>query len=317
MDLSIIICTWNNCRRLALTLDALPRCVVPGGLKWELIVVNNNSTDTTDATLRAFLNRLPLRIVEERRQGLSFARNAGIRAAAGNLLIFTDDDVTPSEEWIAIYYDAFQRFDRRCFFGGPIGSEYESSPPAARLLAVAPYSVRGFDLGNVECQLDEDRVFLSANWACPRDILNELHGFDEARGLGVSSGGPAAGEEHDLMMRLKSIGWFGIYLPSAYVRHFVPASKCTLTHIAARHEEGAFAAAPHIRVRLKRPLICGIPLAIWKAFVASTVKYCASLTIARPDPVSYVGFRAAIGYMRGFRYYGRLGELQNLKLQED
>ena len=82
MNVSVIICTWNNCRRLAITLDAISQCVIPPNLQWELVLVNNNCTDETQRVAREFANKLPLVYVEEPQQGLSRAKNKGLRVAS-------------------------------------------------------------------------------------------------------------------------------------------------------------------------------------------------------------------------------------------
>lgn len=108
MDLSVLMCTWNNCRRLAMTLEALARCAIPKGIGWEVVLVNNHCTDATDEVARVFQQRFPLRYVMEPEQGMSRARNAGLRAASGRLLVFTDDDVMPYRDWLCVLWFAYQ-----------------------------------------------------------------------------------------------------------------------------------------------------------------------------------------------------------------
>src|SRR5205809_6816608 len=93
IDLSVIVCTRNNAARLELTLDAISRCRIPCGVTFELIVVNNNSTDDTDKVVNAWRGRLPIVYIEEKQDGQNHARNAGICVARGKLVVFTDDDV--------------------------------------------------------------------------------------------------------------------------------------------------------------------------------------------------------------------------------
>src|SRR5512135_2983357 len=97
MDASVIVCTFNRCRMLEGNLAALSRQQVPGGVDWEVIVVDNNCTDDTAKLIDRMSAGFPtiLRRVEEAKQGLSNARNRGIRAAHGRYLLFTDDDTRP------------------------------------------------------------------------------------------------------------------------------------------------------------------------------------------------------------------------------
>lgn len=89
---SVIVATRNRCAPLAETLEAMTRLVVPPALTWELIVVDNGSTDGTSALLDRYRARLPLRSVVEPVPGLSVARNAGLHVARGEVIAFTDDD---------------------------------------------------------------------------------------------------------------------------------------------------------------------------------------------------------------------------------
>jgi glycosyltransferase involved in cell wall biosynthesis len=94
--------------------------VVPANEEWELLVVNNNSSDATDEVIRAFQGFLPLRRVFEGEVGLSRARNAGVRAATGELILFTDDDVLVAPNWMTAYLDALKLWPDAGYFGGVI-----------------------------------------------------------------------------------------------------------------------------------------------------------------------------------------------------
>lgn len=92
---SVIVCTRNRCPALAHLLESLTRLAIPHDLSWELVVVDNGCTDGTALLLDSFASRLPVRRVFEGRKGLSRARNAGLAAAYGAILAFTDDDCIP------------------------------------------------------------------------------------------------------------------------------------------------------------------------------------------------------------------------------
>ena len=129
MDVSVIVCTWNNPKRLATTLAAIRQCRIPQDMRWELVLTNNGSTDDTRAVAQDFAGGLPLVYLEEPRPGLSLAKNAALRTATGRLLVFTDDDVTPCGDWLATYWTAYRDRPSGYYFGGPIGSEYEHGRP--------------------------------------------------------------------------------------------------------------------------------------------------------------------------------------------
>jgi glucosyl-dolichyl phosphate glucuronosyltransferase len=129
MYVSVAICTWNRAKVLDRTLKQLCRVHVPAGLEWELLVVENNCTDETPAIIRSYEDRLPIARLVEPVQGLSHARNRALRAAHGDLVIFTDDDVLVDEDWLAAYVAAANRWPDASYFGGIITPLYESELP--------------------------------------------------------------------------------------------------------------------------------------------------------------------------------------------
>lgn len=240
MDLSLILCTRNNGRRLRITLGSISHCRIPADLHWEMVLVNHNCTDDTDEIVRDFSGKLPLLYIHELRQGLSHARNAGLKAASGDLILFTDDDVIPGPRWVTSYWTAYQEKPKGFFFGGPVESEFEGEKPDKELLPLAPYSVKGLSWGQEARFLTRNEYFIGSNWACPLDALRATGGFDTRLGPDPSSSMIRAGEETDLMQRLKQNGLSAWYIPQARIVHFVPVSKTTLKHISARWDASGY-----------------------------------------------------------------------------
>lgn len=236
MDLSVVIPTWNNIDRLASSLDALHRCSVPDGIEWEIVLVDNNCTDGTVHLAERFARLLPLKYVREPRQGLSYARNAGVLKATGMLVIFADDDMSPSQAWIQEYWGAYQAKGDGFYYGGPIESEFETGDFDRRMLSAAPHgSMVGVDFGAHARQLAPTER-LQSNWACAARALRSAGGFDVTLGLDATQKKHRLGEEFELMHRLELASMKAWYLPGARVVHFVPAKKCTVRHLGARSE---------------------------------------------------------------------------------
>jgi glycosyltransferase involved in cell wall biosynthesis len=102
MRISIIICTRNRAASLAKTLAAIGKVSLPASSECELLVVDNASSDDTEAVANAarLENSMPVRYLREPHGGQASARNTGLAAATGDLIVFTDDDVIPSHDWL-------------------------------------------------------------------------------------------------------------------------------------------------------------------------------------------------------------------------
>ena len=130
MDCSVIIATYNRSHLLADTLRSLSAQQVPRTLQWEVVVVDNNSSDTTKETVRRFgeTSSVPVRYEFEPRLGQSFARNSGIEVAKGAVILFTDDDILPERDWVSGMLSALTA-DRLDGVGGRVLPQWEADLP--------------------------------------------------------------------------------------------------------------------------------------------------------------------------------------------
>ena len=102
MNVTVILCTYNRCESLAQALGSIASSVLPDSVEWEVLVVDNNSRDRTREVVEEFRCRYPgrFRYLFEPQQGKSHALNAGIRGVGGQIVVFTDDDVTVDRLWL-------------------------------------------------------------------------------------------------------------------------------------------------------------------------------------------------------------------------
>jgi glycosyltransferase involved in cell wall biosynthesis len=130
-DVSVLICTYNRDGLLARTLDSLATTRVEPGLSWEVIVVDNKSTDGTRDVVESRIAGYPapLRRIFEGRPGKSHALNTGIESSAAAIVAFTDDDVVIPSNWLeAGVRPLLERADI-AYTGGPVRPLWESPPP--------------------------------------------------------------------------------------------------------------------------------------------------------------------------------------------
>jgi glycosyltransferase involved in cell wall biosynthesis len=229
VNATVAICTWNRAALLDATLASIERMRVPDGTSWELLVVDNASTDATASVLDRWRSRLPLRSVRESRQGCSHARNRALDEARGALLVWTDDDVQVEPDWFAAYLDAAARHPQAAFFGGPVDPLF-ASPPAPWFAAnldvfAAALALRADPPGGGPLLRDASHVPYCANLAL-RLALCRGHRFDTE--VGHRGTVRMGGEEVKLVEALLAEGRHGVWVRDARVRHHIPAERTTL-----------------------------------------------------------------------------------------
>lgn len=226
--MTVAVCTWNRAALLEGALAAMCDVRVPAGWAWEVLVVDNGSTDDTAETARAFADRLPLRLVSEPRRGTSHARNRAIDEARGEWVVFTDDDARVDAGWLVAFAAAVQRNPRAAAIGGRIVAGFPT-PPDPLLAAAFPMLATGFcglDYGVDEAPTE--RPMFTANLAFRRDALASLR-FNPALGHGSSL---IAGEDADLLQRVRQAGGTAMWCPTMRVSHVVARDRMTVRYLA-------------------------------------------------------------------------------------
>ena len=212
-DVAVILSTYNRADRLALALEALLAQV--GGVPYEIIVVDNNSTDQTAAVVEhiAAGSNGRLRYVFEPRQGLSHGRNTGIALARAPIIAFTDDDVRVGSDWIAQLKQTFDTHPEIDYVGGRILPHWLAPPPAWLTQAHwAPLALQ--DYGDQPLVSGRERAvcLVGANLAFRRRVFDLVGLFTPA--LGRVKDGIGSTEDHDMQLRAWRAGMRGLYVPS-------------------------------------------------------------------------------------------------------
>lgn len=234
IDVTVLICTRNRAARLSQALASAAGMRIPAGLRWELIVVDNGSSDDTAKVALGFSDRLPIRVVRESAAGLSHARNCGVSEAKGRYICWTDDDVVIDPDWLVAYVTAFARHPEAAVFGGHINPLLEAPTPAwfARLADNWPLSTllakRDFGDAPIRLSLEGGIVPWGANFAV-RTAEQRSVRFEAE--LGVSPHQQRVGEEAEAIYRIFEAGGRGWWVPEASVRHIIPVQRQTLRYV--------------------------------------------------------------------------------------
>lgn len=271
--MTVAICTWNRHELLRQTLEDMTHLAVPADVSWELLVVNNNCTDATDEVIAAYSERLPIRRLFQPVPGLSNARNLASLEASGSYVIWTDDDVLVSPDWLQEYVTAFEQHPDASLFGGPIRPWFPNSPPkwledSWTLVANAYAAV---DYGSEILPLTFQRVPFGANMAIRADCVR-LYPYRPE--LGVRPGSRMGGEETDVFRRALADGHAGWWIPTAGVRHYIPAGRQTKRYLRDWfHAYGQFLGLYDPTTANTNFNFLGRPRWLWKEVVVREMRY--------------------------------------------
>lgn len=228
MKFSVVIATYNRAADLRATLDSLATLRPHGD--WEVIVVDNNSTDGTPSVVAGAAQTFPaaLRYVFEPEQGRSPALNAGIRLATGDIIATTDDDVRVEPDWLDRAAEGLDRL--RCdYVGGRVLPIWGATPPPWlpdrsgkhwAVIALLDYGAQPIEFGA--------RVPLGVNMAFRRAAFEQAGLLDPTTGR---KAGTLLGQEvREWCIRARAAGVRGFYLPELVVRHLIPASRLSKSY---------------------------------------------------------------------------------------
>jgi len=207
MDVSLIICTRDRCQQLARCLESVR--LITFDRPWELIIVDNGSTDETAAVVREFIKTANVRAIYlfEPTPGKSNGLNTALKTAAGQILAFTDDDCYPAPDFLSQVWSAFDD-PSVGYIGGRIMLHDPADYPITINESPTP---RTFPAGSFVCS----GCIEGANMAFRRRVLLDIEGFDPLFGPGT----PFISEDTDAVARASALGWKGEYHPEVIVRH--------------------------------------------------------------------------------------------------
>lgn len=225
MNLSVVVCTYNREKYLYNLLKSIAENDFSKEL-YEIILVNNNSSDNTEAECMRFRSDFPdvdFQYVEEKKQGLSFARNRGIIHANGDVLIYVDDDALVSREYLQTYYDFFQKNPSVEAAGGAILPQYETQEPAWMTLYTKQLLTAYLYKGNDIKPFGKREFPGGGNAAYRKKVFDEIGFFNT--NLGRKGTSLAGAEEKDVFDRMRKRKMQVFYLPKAVLYHIIPQRK--------------------------------------------------------------------------------------------
>ena len=284
MDISVVVCTYNQAPSLRLTLEALAAQVTPPDLAWEVVVVDNNSSDATARVVDAFVAtaRIRVRYLFVGRQGLSHARNTGLAHATGAVVAFTDDDVGPAPEWLASISIAM-RESGADIVGGRILPAWDSPPPPwlrGRAFVPGHLAIMEHEAPAVLRAATGMPAIWGANMAFRRDVFDRVGRFDPRFGLVGTR--LYRGEEVDLVARALAVGCRAVYDPRLVVWHRIGADRMCVRYLSRLSFQRAEGQARAESAPAGRQLL-GAPLYTYRAAARGVASWLRAVAHRRPD----------------------------------
>ncbi len=223
--ISAIICTHNRASYLGAAIASLLNQTYAA---YEIIVVDNASTDATRTVVEAYLPHPLLTYGYESTLGLSAARNRGAAIAQGSILAYLDDDAEASPHWLAALAAAFQQYPKAAIAGGPVSLLWPTAaPPPDWLSPALAENLGAYDLGaTLQRITDPGQTPRGLNYAVRQSFLASVGGFD--RHLGRVGKNLLSNEELHLTQQALTRGYDVLFVPLAQVAHHVAPERLHL-----------------------------------------------------------------------------------------
>lgn len=227
--ISIIVCTYNRDKYIYQCLSRIAENVTR--FDWEIILINNNSTDNTATECKRFETDYPcsnFHYFVESTSGLSHARNRGIKEAHGKWFVFLDDDSMIQTNYIENLGIWLEQYPNVGAFGGKIDPFFEDKTPSW-LSKWSMGFVSAIDLGNKVTVFQQGKYPIGANMGIARKAIDTVGDFNTS--LGRTKELLLGGEEKDIFMRIQNANFSIYYFPNIDVQHCIPAKRTTYEFI--------------------------------------------------------------------------------------
>ncbi|MBN2602212.1 MAG: glycosyltransferase, partial [Candidatus Marinimicrobia bacterium] len=227
IDISVVVPTYNRNYLLKKTLNSILNSESIGAVDFEILVIDNNSTDLTRLVVQEFEIKTDgiVRYILEKQQGSSPSRNRGIFESRGKYILFTDDDQVVDTKWMKRIYVTFIQYNAD-IVGGKIKYLIPNNSPIwlIHLLEDNPNSIGQLDLGNSVFQVKTlQELPKGGNMAFRKKVLTDNVRFDPK--IGRIGKQLLVGEETKLLKQLFKSGKIIIYQPDAIIYHILEKQR--------------------------------------------------------------------------------------------
>jgi glycosyltransferase involved in cell wall biosynthesis len=323
LGVTVAICTYNGAARLPATLEHLRAQSVPAEISWEVLLIDNASTDNSSEVARAHWpseTPAPLRVVREERLGLSYARERAFAEAAYPIVLFVDDDNWLSTIWVKTVSEVMTTRPEVGACAGIVEPAFERPPP--------PWGSQftKWPSDNDRRRVVQGDVTDTIGWLMGAGLSVRTRAYRQLcdagfRHLAVDRQGKelTSGGDIELCYALRIAGWRLWLERSLMMEHFMPARRMTWRYICASMYGVGFslvaldAYTPLLKDSGKRP---PMEVRTWLKPLMGVLRCIAQNLVLRPSKVigrSSPRYEGDLEVFRIFAYLGRLNGLLNYR----
>ena len=240
--LSVGVCVYNKEKEIPQALQSLAEQTISKDL-FEIIIVDNNSTDNTESVVKKFIKEHPdlnIKYFKEMNQGVSYARNRCYMEASGDYIVYFDDDEIAFKDWLQNFYNSIQKHPEAVILAGKVIVKYEDPEFAKIADSYIDNWFANYEYGNEEITLskkliDEQKIDypIAGNMAIKMTYIKKVNGFDT--NLGRSENLMLGGEETKFTKDALENGKIAIYTPQSAVHHMVIKKRCSMDFLKMKH----------------------------------------------------------------------------------
>ncbi|MEB3831299.1 hormogonium polysaccharide biosynthesis glycosyltransferase HpsE [Phormidium sp. CCY1219] len=228
LDFTVAIPTYNGASRLPQVLEKLQQQRGTEEIAWEVLVIDNNSTDDTAKVVQLLQDNwphpYPLRYCFEAQQGLAFARQRAIAEAQGSWIGFLDDDNLAASDWVAAACSFVKDYPKAGAISGQIHASFEAAPPEnfkqiEAFLAIREHGPTPFQFEPENLRLPPGAGLVVRKQAWVQSVPSRLALQGRVGKAAV------AGEDYEVLLYMHKAGWEIWYNPAMHIEHRIPRSR--------------------------------------------------------------------------------------------
>lgn len=231
LGISIIICCYNSANRISETLKYIAEQKVISKIKWEVIIVDNNSNDNTSSVAlfewKKYRSEVPFKIITEEKQGLAAARHKGVKESNFDFLLFCDDDNWLCENYVSTAFKIMNNNPKIGILGG-------CSEAVSKLDVVFPkwfkYNASSYAVGKpslVSGDITSRKYLWGAGMVVRKAIYNLAYRNNPSLLIGRKGEELSSGEDAELCARTIILGYTLYYEASLHFKHFILPERLT------------------------------------------------------------------------------------------